>query len=108
MLFALVDPDVFFGALDSAGTFGISTLFGLVPAIMAWKQRYGDEETGEVGGSNGDAAAVARGGGDGRGADVLVAPPMVPGGRVTLAAIMTVALAIIGDGVAEKVSAVVG
>jgi tyrosine-specific transport protein len=108
MLFALVDPDVFFGALDSAGTFGISTLFGLVPAIMAWKQRYGDEETGEVGGSNGDAAAVARGGGDGRGADVLVAPPMVPGGRVTLAAMMTVALAIIGDGVAEKVSAVVG
>ena len=35
MLFALVDPDVFFGALDTAGTFGISLLFGLVPAVMA-------------------------------------------------------------------------
>ena len=84
MLFALVDPDVFFGALDTAGTFGISLLFGLVPAVMAWKQRYGSDR-----------------------ADV-VAPPMVPGGRVTLVAIMGVAAAIIGDGVAEKVAGVVG
>lgn len=36
---AIVDPDVFLQALDVAGTFGISVLFGAIPPIMAWKAR---------------------------------------------------------------------
>lgn len=39
LAFALVNPTIFFGALDVAGSFGISVLFGILPAVMAWKQR---------------------------------------------------------------------
>jgi tyrosine-specific transport protein len=34
-------PDIFFRALDFAGTYGVLVLFGLVPAAMAWSERYG-------------------------------------------------------------------
>ena len=36
---ASVNPDIFLGALDTAGTFGISVLFGILPAAMAFRQR---------------------------------------------------------------------
>jgi tyrosine-specific transport protein len=39
--FALSYPDVFLDALDSAGTFGVLTLFGCMPPAMAWSNRYG-------------------------------------------------------------------
>ncbi|KAK9810442.1 hypothetical protein WJX72_010819 [[Myrmecia] bisecta] len=42
LLLALSFPDVFFGALDIAGTYGVLVLFGLVPAAMAWSERYGN------------------------------------------------------------------
>ena len=38
-LLALSYPDVFFKALDYAGTYGVLLLFGLVPAAMAWSER---------------------------------------------------------------------
>lgn len=41
LVFAVINPTIFFSALDTAGSFGISVLFGIVPAVMAWKQRYG-------------------------------------------------------------------
>ena len=34
------NPSLFFDALDNAGVYGILVLFGLLPPIMAWKQRY--------------------------------------------------------------------
>ena len=82
MLFAIVDPDIFFGALDSAGTFGISLLFGLVPAVMAWRQRYGLD--------------------DSTGGNSLVAPPMVPGGKLSLTAMIGIAATIITEGALDK------
>ena len=39
LVVAILDPDIFRGALDYAGTFGISVLFGAIPAIMAFKMR---------------------------------------------------------------------
>ncbi|KAJ1433813.1 Tryptophan/tyrosine permease, partial [Ochromonadaceae sp. CCMP2298] len=39
LLAALLDPDIFLGALDAAGTFGISILFGALPALLALKLR---------------------------------------------------------------------
>ena len=40
LIVAILDPTIFLGALDNAGTFGISVLFGAIPAIMALKMRY--------------------------------------------------------------------
>ena len=36
---ALSFPDIFFRALDYAGTYGVLLLFGLIPAAMAWSER---------------------------------------------------------------------
>ena len=41
---SLTDPDIFFTALDYGGAFGVSTLFLILPPIMVWQQRYGDEQ----------------------------------------------------------------
>ena len=41
---ALSFPGLFFEALEFAGTYGVLTLFGLVPVFMAWAERYGEEE----------------------------------------------------------------
>ncbi|KAL3916630.1 MAG: hypothetical protein SGILL_005090, partial [Bacillariaceae sp.] len=41
---SLTDPDIFYKALDVGGAFGVSTLFLVLPPIMVWKQRYGDEQ----------------------------------------------------------------
>jgi len=38
-MIAVISPDLFFSALDSAGAFGISILFGALPALMAWQVR---------------------------------------------------------------------
>ena len=77
VLVASSDPSLFFAALDNAGTFGILTLFGILPPAMAWQQRYGPE------------AAPA-------------AEPAVPGGRATLALMIGAASAVIGLEVAQR------
>lgn len=74
-----LDPDVFMRALDTAGTFGISTLFGLLPAAMVWRQRYGGPER--------PAPAVE---------------PALPGGRASLVAIVALACAVIGEGALDQ------
>ncbi|GAB0490179.1 hypothetical protein MMPV_001411 [Pyropia vietnamensis] len=62
---AVAAPDIFFGAVRVAGVFGVSILFGILPCAMAWRLRYG-------------------------GGDVLppAYPPLVPGGRALLGAMM--------------------
>ncbi|CAL5222535.1 g4910 [Coccomyxa viridis] len=39
-ILAALFPQIFFKALDFAGTYGVLTLFGLVPAASVWSQRY--------------------------------------------------------------------
>ncbi|KOP27310.1 tyrosine transporter [Hapalosiphon sp. MRB220] len=39
MSLGALNPNIFFNALDYAGTFSISLLGGIIPAVMAWKQR---------------------------------------------------------------------
>lgn len=39
LLMACTSPSLFYAALDVAGTYGVMTLFGLLPAAMAWSQR---------------------------------------------------------------------
>ena len=71
------DPSLFFVALDYAGAFGILSLFGIIPAAMAWVQRYGPD------------------------ADPVV-PAALPGGKATLAVMAVGAAAVIGLEVNEK------
>lgn len=40
LVLALLDPEIFFKALDFAGTYGVLVLFGILPAAMAWSDRY--------------------------------------------------------------------
>jgi tyrosine-specific transport protein len=40
LLFALSDPRAFLTALEYAGAFGVVILLGLLPALMAWSNRY--------------------------------------------------------------------
>jgi tyrosine-specific transport protein len=41
---SMADPEIFYKALDYGGAFGVSTLFLVLPPIMVWKQRYGDDQ----------------------------------------------------------------
>ncbi|PWZ15136.1 Tyrosine-specific transport protein [Zea mays] len=97
LVLSLLDPEIFFKALDFAGTYGgkgsftkfhnpydyivsviiynlfhcsILVLFGVFPAAMSWSERYSDELEAPV-------------------------PPIVPGGKFTLSAVMGGALLVI-------------
>lgn len=37
---AFTYPDIFLQALDFAGTYGVLVLFGVIPSLMAWSERY--------------------------------------------------------------------
>lgn len=69
--FSAFNPSIFFTALDYVGTFSVSVLGGMIPAVMIWKQRYSHSVH----------------------ADLV--PPLVPGSKPTLVAIVTIALGII-------------
>ncbi|KAG6413998.1 hypothetical protein SASPL_126714 [Salvia splendens] len=46
LILSLLDPEIFFKALDFAGTYGVLVLFGVLPAAMSWSDRYsGSSET---------------------------------------------------------------
>jgi tyrosine-specific transport protein len=68
---SVLNPSIFFAALDYAGTFSISVLGGIIPAVMAWKQRYSQQQ---------DSNPVMK--------------PLIPGGKVTLVVMIAVALAV--------------
>ncbi|KAJ7550995.1 hypothetical protein O6H91_07G128600 [Diphasiastrum complanatum] len=68
---ALISPGIFFQALDFAGTYGVLVLFGILPAAMAWAERYTD------------------------GCPPSTLPAIVPGGRLTLALIVGAASLVI-------------
>ncbi|XP_020182624.3 uncharacterized protein [Aegilops tauschii subsp. strangulata] len=70
LVLSLLDPEIFFKALDFAGTYGVLVLFGVFPAAMSWSERYSND---------------------------LEAPisPIVPGGKLTLSFVMGGALLVI-------------
>ncbi|MBA3958317.1 MAG: tyrosine transporter [Parachlamydiaceae bacterium] len=68
LLFSLAYPQVFLMALNYAGGIGAVILFGILPAAMVWRVRYYNH------------SKVA---------------PLVPGGKVTLAIIITISVAIV-------------
>lgn len=72
MTLGTLNPSIFFTALDYTGTFGISVLGGIIPALMSWKQRQEQENSDSIN------------------------QPLVPGGKVTLIVMVGVALAMIG------------
>ncbi|XP_012075989.1 tyrosine-specific transport protein isoform X1 [Jatropha curcas] len=61
---ALLDPEIFFKALDFAGTYGVLVLFGILPAAMAWSDRYSSPSPSTK------------------------LPQLVPGGRITLSCVI--------------------
>ncbi|MEH2279970.1 MAG: aromatic amino acid transport family protein [Nostoc sp.] len=69
MTLGTLNPGIFFTALDYTGTFSISVLGGIIPALMSWKQRQEQENSDSIN------------------------QPLVPGGKVTLIVMIGVALA---------------
>jgi tyrosine-specific transport protein len=72
MSLGALNPNIFVPALDYAGTFSISVLGGIIPALMIWKQRREQEQSNSL------------------------SQPLVPGGQVTLIVMISVALVLIG------------
>lgn len=64
LILSLLDPEIFFKALDFAGTYGVLVLFGVLPAAMSWSDRYS------------------------RSSESLKIPLVVPGGKLTLSLVM--------------------
>ncbi|MBW4561057.1 MAG: tyrosine transporter [Mojavia pulchra JT2-VF2] len=71
MSLGALNPSIFFTALDYAGTFSVSVLGGIIPALMTWKQREEQKYSNKIN------------------------QPFVPGGKVTLTVMIGVALAVI-------------
>lgn len=87
---ACYDPSIFFQAIDKAGAFGVSVLFGLLPALMSLAQRARDspvltETPGLMGG--------------------YVRGPLVPGGAAALALVAGGAIWVLLDNVLELLGA---
>ncbi|MBD2414154.1 tyrosine transporter [Nostoc calcicola FACHB-3891] len=68
MTLGTLNPSIFFTALDYTGTFSISVLGGVIPALMTWKQRQQQKNSNSIN------------------------QPLVPGGKATLMAMIVVAL----------------
>ncbi|KAK4753723.1 hypothetical protein SAY87_001827 [Trapa incisa] len=66
LILSLLDPEIFFKALDFAGTYGVLVLFGILPAAMSWSDRYSSSTN----------------------SSSLRLPELVPGGRITLAVLI--------------------
>lgn len=78
LVLSLLDPEIFFKALDFAGTYGVLVLFGILPAAMCWSDRY----------SNSSPSVKL--------------PQLVPGGRITLSLVIGGAGYIILSEILEK------
>ncbi|KAK6936923.1 Amino acid/polyamine transporter 2 [Dillenia turbinata] len=81
LILSLLDPEIFFKALDFAGTYGVLVLFGILPAAMSWSDRYSSSS------------------------DFPKLPELVPGGRVTLSLVIGGAGCVILSELVESFSA---
>jgi tyrosine-specific transport protein len=75
---SVADPDIFYKALDYGGSFGVSTLFLVLPPIMVWSQRYSDDQR------------------------PLMTKPMVPFGKLSLGSMWKAAGTLIVEQGADK------
>ena len=66
-IFAVSNPDIFLSALDTAGAFGVLTLFGCLPPAMAWANRHGEGLGDARGAKGGDVWGVGPAGAGGGG-----------------------------------------
>ncbi|EYU46152.1 hypothetical protein MIMGU_mgv1a0064871mg, partial [Erythranthe guttata] len=64
LVLSLLDPEIFFKALDFAGTYGVLVLFGVLPAAMSWSDRYSKPS------------------------EITKVPLLVPGGKLTLSLVI--------------------
>nr|XP_011459446.1 PREDICTED: uncharacterized protein LOC101298677 isoform X4 [Fragaria vesca subsp. vesca] len=80
VVLSLLDPEIFFKALDFAGTYGVLLLFGILPAVMSWSDRY-------------SSSSIA-----------VKVPRLVPGGRFTLSLIVAGAGCVIFSEIFDKLS----
>ncbi|KAI0498112.1 hypothetical protein KFK09_021353 [Dendrobium nobile] len=71
LILSLLNPEIFFKALDFAGTYGVLVLFGVLPGAMSWSERYS------------------------RSSSSSMVPPLVPGGKITLTIVIGFAMIII-------------
>ncbi|KAL6196025.1 hypothetical protein ACLB2K_031642 [Fragaria x ananassa] len=78
VVLSLLDPEIFFKALDFAGTYGVLLLFGILPAVMSWSDRY-------------SSSSIA-----------VKVPRLVPGGRFTLSLIVAGAGCVIFSEIFDK------
>ena len=76
-ILAATDPGLFLPALDAAGTFGITLLFGIIPAACVWRLR--QDENSEV---------------------------FVPGGEPVLASMVGLSAFVIGEGALDALGLV--
>jgi len=44
LVLSVLSPTIFFDAIEVAGAFGVSILFGVLPAVMVWQVRYSSEK----------------------------------------------------------------
>ncbi|KAJ0978930.1 hypothetical protein J5N97_014404 [Dioscorea zingiberensis] len=79
LVLALLDPEIFFKALDFAGTYGVLVLFGLLPAAMSWSERYFSSSS------------------------IPKIPPLVPGGKLTLSIVIGGATFVILSEILENI-----
>ncbi|KAK4375561.1 hypothetical protein RND71_006238 [Anisodus tanguticus] len=78
LILSLLDPEIFFKALDFAGTYGVLVLFGLLPAAMSWSDRYLEStQTPNL-------------------------PPLVPGGKIALSLVFGGAALVILSEIVEN------
>jgi hypothetical protein len=101
---AILNPTIFYSALENAGTFGICVLFGIFPAIMAGivrLQNKGDPNYVKLVPGRSSLVLLADQGGMAR----LSMPPTAgAGGRYVLLAIVAGAAAVIGQGIYDKLA----
>lgn len=82
LFFSLDNPDIFYNALDYGGAFGVSTLLLVLPALIVWKDRYGEDQK------------------------PIMTKPMVPFGKISLASIWKAAGTLIVEQGAEKLGVI--
>lgn len=70
---ALAFPSLFYAALEFAGTYGVLSLFGIIPVLMTWSERYSEDEV------------------------TLTKLRLVPGGKVVLTMLGVTSVGIIAD-----------
>jgi tyrosine-specific transport protein len=86
IVFSTANAAVFFAALEIAGTYGVMTLYGMLPAAMSWSERYS-------GGTSSSSSGSGSSGGAWTG--LVERAVLVPGGRGVLLVKAAAALAVV-------------